>query len=96
MKKCKTENVGDILNQLLHNTPLERGLLERQAIRIVYQILGQLGSQYIRKIELRSGVMYLHLTSAALRQELYLSRIAFIERINTQMGRRVVEDLRIL
>mgnify|MGYP003475821343 CR=1 FL=1 len=57
MKRGKTENLADILNQLLENTQLERGLLERQVVRIVYQTLGQLGTKYLRKVELKNGVL---------------------------------------
>ncbi|MBO5961354.1 MAG: DUF721 domain-containing protein [Paludibacteraceae bacterium] len=96
MKRGKTENLANILNQFLENTALERGLQERQVVRVVYQTLGQLGSQYLRKVEVRGGVLYLHLTSAALRQELYMSRMAFIERINVQIGRKVVQELRVM
>lgn len=95
MKRGKTENLADILNQLLENTQLERGLLERQVVRIVYQTLGQLGTKYLRKVELKNGVLYLYLTSAALRQELNMSRMAFVERINLQLGKKIVQDLRI-
>jgi len=95
MKRGKTENLADILNQLLENTQLERGLLERQVVRIVYQTLGQLGTKYLRKVELKNGVLYLYLTSAALRQELYMSRMAFVERINLQLGKKIVQELRI-
>ena len=95
MKRGKTEDLANVLNQFLENTALEQGLQERQVVREVYQTLGQLGSQYLRKVEFRNGVLYLFLTSSALRQELYMSRAAFIKRINMQVGREIVLDLRV-
>ena len=96
MKRGKTDTIGNILGAVLQKSPLERGLAELHAVNAVHQLLGNLGRQYIRKVALKDGVLFVHLTSAALRQELYLSRTAFIHKINTMIGKEVVRELRLL
>lgn len=96
MKRGKTDSIANILNQVLQKSPLERGLSELHAVNVAHELLGNLATHYVRKMELRSGILYIHVTSSALRQELHLSRHAFIEKINTKLGKQVVTDLRLL
>ena len=41
----------------------------------------------------KNGVLYLHLSSAALRNELMMSRTALIKRLNEAVGSEVIHDI---
>ncbi len=96
MKKSSTQHIGLAIQQYLHESGLERPLMERQVVEMWPKLMGELVANYTRKVELKKGTLYVHLTSAPLRQELFLVRFDLIKKLNEAIGATIVSDIRLL
>ncbi len=62
---------------------------ENAAIEAWRTVLGPL-ADYSTGLELRGGMLHVHITSPMLRNDLFLQRTSLIDKLNAAIGRRVV------
>ncbi len=96
MKKTNSEHIGIVLQQALREMGLERPLLEHRIVEAWPQLMGTMIAQYTRKVEFKNGVLFVYLSSAPLRQELFLARFELVKRLNEYVGADIVHDVRLL
>ena len=96
MKRHKVQSIGDILTQFIRGTELEKNLLEKQVIQSWPKLMGSMVANLTSKIEVKSGVLYVHIYSAALRQQLFECRYDIIKKINQEINCNFIKDIRIL
>ena len=96
MQRRNTESISIVLQRFLQENHLEKPLLERQVIGHWEELMGTLVSKYTGKIEIRNGVLYVQILSAALRQEMFICRQQLVKKINDKMQAQVVNDIRLL
>lgn len=76
-----------------HNQTLKVKLAEYRAIKAWNELLGEGVARFTKKVYLNRNVLYVQLTSSALRAELLLNKKMLVERINDYAGVYVVRDL---
>jgi len=59
-------------------------------------VVGQMAAQLTSRLEIRNGVLYAYVRSAALKAELFQCRQLLVERLNERAGGRVIFDIRLL
>ncbi len=96
MKKTNSEHIGVILQEALREMGLERPLLEHRVVEAWPSLMGKMIAQYTRKVELKNGVLYVYLSSAPLRHELFLARFELVKKLNEHVGADIVHDVRLL
>ncbi len=96
MKKTNSEHIGIVLQQALREMGLERPLLEHRIVEAWPQLKGTMIAQYTRKVEFKNGVLFVYLSSAPLRQELFLARFELVKKLNEYVGADIVHDVRLL
>ena len=47
-------------------------------------------------MEVKNGILYVHIHSAALRQQLFEQRHQIVKKLNDKVGSAVVKDIRLL
>lgn len=62
---------------------------ENAVIEAWRMVLGSL-ADYSTGLELRDGMLHVHITSPMLRNDLFMQRTSLIEKLNAAIGRRVV------
>ena len=70
MKRNDAEQIGKLIRTFLRQESLESPLNEQRLINSWAEILGPTIASYTRELYIRNQILYVHLTSAALRQEL--------------------------
>lgn len=70
MKRNNAEQIGELIRHYLRQESLESPLNERRLISAWPEVLGPTIASYTRELYIKNQVLYVHLTSAALRQEL--------------------------
>ncbi len=93
MKRTETKTVGEVITELLQQEHLDVALDEHRASAMWPQIVGQAINRYTISRDVRGGVMTVRLSSAALRNELMLSRSSLIAQINQALGREVIHEI---
>lgn len=93
MKRTEAMKVGDIITKLLKEDNIDRQFDEQKVVYLWPEIVGSGINCYTVSRYVKNGVLYLHLSSAALRNELMMSRTALIKRLNEAVGSEVIHDI---
>ncbi len=93
MKRTYPKSIADVIDGFLKAEHLDTQLDEQRASALWPQIVGQGINRYTVSREVSGGVLYVRLSSAALRNELTMGRSSLIQRINEALGREVIHEI---
>lgn len=93
MKRNKAEPIGKLIQQFLRQESLESPLNEQRLLDAWPQVLGPTITSYTRELYIRNQILYVHLTSAALRQELMMGRELLVRNLNQKVGATVITNI---
>lgn len=93
MKRNDAEPIGKLIQQFLRQESLESPLNEQRLLDAWPQILGPTISFYTRDLYIKNQTLFVHLTSAALRQELMMARERLVRSLNQKVGATVITNI---
>ena len=93
MKRNNAEPIGKLIQQFLRQESLESPLNEQRLLDAWPQILGPAIASYTKELYIRNQILYVHLTSAALRQELMIGRELLVRNLNQKVGATVITNI---
>lgn len=93
MEMKKVEHIGKLVQRFLRQKSLESPLNEQRLLDAWPQILGPTIDSYTQNLFIRNQVLYVHLTSAALRQELMMGRELLVRNLNQKVGATVITNI---
>ena len=93
MKKTNAENLGGVILQYLRETGLETPLNERRLIQAWSTVLGPSVSRYTKELRIYNQVLFVTVSSAAMRNELMMRRTELVSRLNSQVGAQVITQI---
>ena len=96
MKKQNTEPIGIVIRQFLQENGLEKPFLEHKVAEALPRLMGKMIAKYTGTLNVKNGTLYVQITSAALRQELFLARDILIKKLNDEVGAEIITDIRLL
>lgn len=93
MKKQEAQSVGEIISRILSEQKLDVKLNETKLIKSWGDLLGEAVAGYTTKLYIRNRILYVHLSSAVLRNELSLCRHMLMQKLNQHIGTEVITDI---
>ena len=93
MKRNNAEPIGKLIQQFLRQESLESPLNEQRLLDAWPQILGPAIASYTKELSIRNQILYVHLPSAALRQELMMGRELLVRNLNQKVGATVITNI---
>lgn len=76
---------------------MEQPFLEHRILEAWPSVLGPTVGRYTGEMNIRDGVLFVHIKSAPLRQELFNCRHLLVEKLNAAIGATdVLKDIRLL
>lgn len=93
MKKTESEPVGGVILQYLREYGLETPLNEYRLIQAWDKVLGPSVSRYTKGLRIYNQVLFVTVSSAALRNELLMRRTELVARLNAQAGAQVITQI---
>ncbi len=93
MKRNRAESIGQLLREYLRQEGLETPLNEQRLVDSWAKVLGPTIASYTSNLYIRNQVLYVHLTSAALRQELMMGRELLVRNLNREVGATVITNI---
>ncbi|MBO7437764.1 MAG: DUF721 domain-containing protein [Bacteroidaceae bacterium] len=93
MKKTDSEKVGGVILQYLRDMGLETPLNEHRLIQAWDKVLGSAVSRYTKEIRIYNQVLFVTISSAALRNELMMRRTELVARLNAEAGAQVITQI---
>ena len=89
-------NITDALVDYLRESGLEQSVLEVQIEELWPQVMGETVAKLTRSVEVKDGMLIVHLNSAALKAQLFENRFELVRKLNEAVGAQVIRDCRIL
>lgn len=96
METHKAYSIGELLADFIHGSALETPLLERKVVELWPQVLGPTVAQLTGQMEVKNGVLLVHIRSAALRSQLFEVRHEVVRKLNEAAHADVLKDIRLL
>lgn len=96
MRRKKAELLGDILQRYLRQEGLETPLNEYRLMESWKEVVGATISKYTQNLFIRNQILYVSLTSSALRQNLIMNRSMLVNSLNVKVGAQVIVDIAFL
>ena len=92
----KARPIGELLADFIHGSELEQPLMERKIVALLPMVLGATVAQMTGEVEVKNGVLYVHVYSATLRSQLFDIRHDLVRKLNEAAGANVLKDIRLL
>jgi predicted nucleic acid-binding Zn ribbon protein len=89
-------SIGEALVAYLRENDLEQSVLDVQIEEVWPQVMGETVKKLTRSIEVKNGVLYVYVNSAALKTQLFENRFELIKKLNEAVGAPALKDCRIL
>lgn len=83
----------EVINQMLRAYGLGDRLDEMSLVKSWEEIVGKMIAKHTNEIYFKSGILYVKLDSATVRQELSYAKTALIEKLNRKAGKRMLTDI---
>ncbi len=93
MKRRNDLSLGEAIRLMLREYQLDGRLKDFQVRAIWQRLMGKSLGNYISKVRVREGVLYVTVLSSPLRQELTIAREKIRERLNEEMGEPYVREV---
>lgn len=84
----------DLLKQAFRRLDMDDTVTEIEVRRQYNILVGDLISRLTWSLSFKDGILTARLASAALRQELFYRRNSLLEKINDNLGRNAVKEIR--
>lgn len=97
MFRKQVQPLGAVLAEFLRESGMEKPIMERRVVEQWPKLMGETVARLTRSVEVTDGVLYIKLSSAALRQQLFEMRFELIKKINEAVGcEGVIRDVRLM
>ena len=93
MRRSKTISLAEAVNDYIREMNLGGKLSEVAVINSWEEIVGKAISSRTTKIFIRNHILYVHLNSSVVRNELLMLREALKEQLNKKAGSEVIKDI---
>jgi predicted nucleic acid-binding Zn ribbon protein len=93
MRQNNEMKLGDAIMAYLKAMGLERKMLEHRLINSWADTLGKAVANNTGNLYIYKGVLFVELRSALIRQELLMMKTALIERLNQNVGQKIITDI---
>lgn len=89
-------NITDAIVDYLRESGLEQSVLEVQMEEVWPSVMGETVAKLTRSVEVKDGMLIVHVNSAALKAQLFENRFELVRKLNEAVGAQVIRDCRIL
>jgi predicted nucleic acid-binding Zn ribbon protein len=93
MRRSQTLNISEIVSFFLKEQGLEDKLIENRLINSWEIVLGKTIAKYTRSMYVKDRVLFVHLTSPVVKNEIMMIRDELVKRLNEKAGKKVIDKI---
>lgn len=93
MKRNDAEQIGNLVRQFFRQNALEAPLNEYRLVQAWRDVVGPAIHKYTSNLYIKNQILYVHLTSSVLRQELMMGRDLLVKNLNKEVGAQVIVNI---
>ena len=93
MRRSEFQSLGNAIKDYLKVEKIDGKLAEIEAVNLWESLIGKQIARATSSIYIKDGVLFIHLKSSIVRNELFMMRDEIIQAMNQRMGQRVVKAI---
>ena len=93
MRRNDAEQSGDMIRKFFRQSGLESPLNEYRLVQAWKDVVGPVITRYTCNLYIKNQILYVHLTSSVLRQELLMGRDLLVRNLNEKVGAQVIVNI---
>jgi len=93
MRRSEFQSLGNAIKDYLKEEKIDGKLAEIEAVNLWESLIGKQIARATSSIYIKDGVLFIHLKSSIVRNELFMMRDEIIQAMNQRMGQRVVKAI---
>ena len=93
MKRTEAKSIAEIIGDFMQQEDIELTMLEHRALQHWVNVVGPGEHRMTTERFVENGVITVKISSAALRNDLMLSRSAIIAQLNQLVGKPVIKEI---
>ena len=93
MRRNNAEQIGEMIRKFFRQNGLESPLNEYRLVQAWKEVVGPAITKYTSNLYIKNQILYVHLTSSVLRQELMMGRDILVRNLNEKVGAQVIVNI---
>ena len=93
MKRNDAQQIGDMIRKFFRQNGLESPLNEYRLVQAWNDVVGPVISRYTTNLYIKNQILYVHLSSSVLREELMMGCDVLVRNLNQQVGAQVIVNI---
>ena len=93
MDRSRTKKIDEVIREYLDKLPTGGKMKEMALINSWDKVVGAALARHTRKIYIRDKVLYVHLDSAVVRNELFMQRETLLTRLAEEAGPSIITKI---
>ena len=93
MRRNDAEAIGDVIRKFFRVNGLESPLNEYRLVQAWKDVVGPVITRYTSNLYIKNQILYVHLNSSVLRQELMMGRDILVRNLNEKVGAQVIVNI---
>jgi predicted nucleic acid-binding Zn ribbon protein len=93
MRRSNTQSLSEVLREYIEQNRMQRKLKEVDVVEGWEKLLGKTIAHYTRNIYIRKRILFVEISSAVVKNELFMMREEIRRRINENAGEEIVEKI---
>jgi predicted nucleic acid-binding Zn ribbon protein len=93
MKRSNTEPISEVIRQYLKELQLEQKLKEVSLTGQWEEVVGKIIASKTERLNIRDGIMYIHVRSSVVKNELMMIREELVKALNDRAGEELVKEI---
>ena len=93
MRRNDAEAIGDMIRKFFRVNGLESPLNEYRLVQAWKDVVGPVITRYTSNLYIKNQILYVHLTSSVLREELMMGRDILVRNLNEKVGAQVIVNI---
>ena len=93
MKRNDAQQIGDMIRRFFRQNGLESPLNEYRLVHAWNDVVGPVISRYTTNLYIKNQILYVHLSSSVLREELMMGRDMLVRNLNQRVGAQVIVNI---
>lgn len=93
MRRSNTQSLSEVLKEYIEQNRIDQKLKEVDVVQGWENLLGKTIAHYTKNIYIRNRILFVEISSAVVKNELFMMREEIVRRINENAGRNVVSKI---
>ena len=93
MRRSNTQSLSEVLRDYVKGTSIEKKLKEVDIVQSWEELLGKTIAHYTKNVTLKNGVLQVEVSSAVVKNELFLLRDEILRKLNENAGENLVSKI---